>query len=225
MKKTDCINPAQIIALDLLTWGVSTEEALKTASAWAKSAVKRGILEWSYRQDAPNADPEGIISAALAGHSECSEDIVEEAVFYTYQKDISGLAHAVTHMPILHQRFQNNPRSFWMRLAKYVTQKRAGTEWVEKQPAWVIFAVEFWINSKRFPEPLSECPPVCLWTDGSIVEIFKDAPKSHSDVRVKLNRDCELHRPEGFAFRLVRGSWERCNREHYQKELHKKFKR
>jgi len=205
------VKALNVILSPLLFWGVTKREARQTATAWMATSVERTKKRWTSRKRAPNVNPVGILRTVMNGGDlkEYSVEILEDAIFAVFRDDIKNLAAAVQGCPPVYKRFEDDSTAFWMRLAEYTRQRRAGIEWVNRQPAWVLYAVKNWLGGR---ELLASYPPVCLWADSAIQSICQDAPEETNSIRKKLIRDCKLYRPKGIAYHFHKGKWSRCAR-------------
>lgn len=203
-----------VMMLPLETWGVKKREARKAVLSWIAAKSEFTKRQWTWRDTPNQLQPKDLLSAIMQNRdTQVDDDLLEEAVFSVFREDIPGLAHAVWEYKRLKKRFQTDPDGFWSRLAKYSAQKNAGHHWIERQPAWVLCAIECWIGMPHYPE-FAGTPPFCLWSDGAIQYFFEKAPSTTDSIRQRLTRDCRLIRPEGFSFGIVNGKWKKMGRAH-----------
>lgn len=212
------------MSFPLEKWGVKDDETLKTVTSWMKVATIYGIRTWtdSNNTQAPNADPRGIVECALAldgdlklpkmlrGMLTHSAEIIEQAIFAVYQKDIIGLAEAVEGCPAVKAGFEADPIAFWKRLAEYSGAKAWGKNWEKNQHEWVRSAVKYWIVAPRLPD-CQNSPPMCLWADSVYKVFFDKVPKETNSIR-KILANHGLYRPEGIAYRFLEDKWVSCAR-------------
>lgn len=195
----------------LSRWGVSSEEATKTVERWIDASDKFDAKTWTNRsiKVLPPGGPENIIGCFLDDERFCAPKIAEEALFALFWNDIDLLAKWVNRLPGIRNRFDQDPRGFWMRLGEYCGRKATGAGWLDHLPAWLAFAMENWIEtdtSKR-----KKFPPVCLWTRGSYQFFLKNVPKADA-LRKALENNC-LYRPYGVAYAFNGTVWNRISRE------------
>lgn len=99
-------------------------------------------------------------------------------------------------------KMQRNPAGYFEQLSRNLKRKGGGSGAFKALPLYKQLAISTWgLTNKKSPN----VPPLCLWTDEAIIEIYDSTHTLAPDaVRQAINRELKLYRPPSVRYRIER---------------------
>lgn len=132
----------------------------------------------------------GFLSLTLPGFSEghiTKDDWMRFVVGFDKSNPLEAASKLLKHEEF-QSDYEKDPVRYLSRITQVASQKKLGPKYMFETPAWIASAICFWVK------PLGKNPPMCLWSDGAVANIF-ELESSDEAIRQEISRR-RLFRPK-----------------------------